>query len=117
MTLAKLLELMPEKYINMTDMLNQDSKEFKDKKKYRDYKAEYIRKLQAADHLERLIKEEETRERVQTAKYDFSEIVSESDEDGDDTGEIRELKKRVIDLLNQEVNLHGLVLREADAIT
>ena len=116
-TLAKLLEIMPEKYINMTDMLNQDSKDFKDKQKFRDYKADYIRKLQAADHLERLIKEEETRERVQTAKYDFSEIVSESDEDGDDTGEIRELKKRVIDLLNQEVNLHGLVLREADAIT
>lgn len=116
-TLAKLLEIMPEKYINMTDMLNQDSKEFQEKQKYRDYKNTYIKRLLAADHLERLIEEEKNRERVNTARSDFTEIVSSTEsDDNEDPSELKDLKLRVIQLLDQEVNLHGLVLREAEAI-
>ena len=50
------------------EMLNQDSKDYQEKKKYRDYKDEYIRKLQAADHLERLIEEEKNRDTVDSAR-------------------------------------------------
>ncbi len=114
-TLAKLLEVFPEQYIDTTKMLNQDSKEYKDKQKYRDYKNEYIKKLQAADHLERLIEEEKLKDRVNVARNDFTDIVSAGDDENDGE-ELKKLKRHIIDLLDQEVNLYGLVLREADAI-
>lgn len=66
--MAKLLELYPEKYIDTMEMLNQDSKKYQEKNKYRDYKDEYIRKLLADDHLERLIEEETNRDTVDSAR-------------------------------------------------
>ncbi len=116
-TLAKLLEVFPEKYINMTDLLNQDSDDFKEKQKYRNYKLDYVKKLQSADHLERIIMEENVQNRINSARDNFTEIVS-SDDDSDDSGagEITRLKKHIIELLDQEVDLHGLVIKEADAI-
>lgn len=114
-TLAKMLEIYPEKYIDTPLMLNQDSKEFKEKQNYRNYKNEYIKKLQAADHLERLIEEEKVQERVRVAKDDFTDIVSAGD-DENDSSELKKLKRHIIDLLDQEANLFGLVLRESTAI-
>lgn len=115
-TLAKLLELYPEKYIDTMDMLNQDSEDYQEKKKYRDYKDEYIRKLQAADHLERLIEEEKNRDTVDSARKNLREILADENPEDNSIEEIKKLKLELITLLNQEVDLSRAVLKENDAL-